>query len=201
MSDVLKFGKKVFTSSVVGATMLWSVGVSALLPAVANAAVCPALASGDMVKVSGKAAIYSVDKMNKILYFPSGDEFKSWSGLSATAPNQYAGYVTITQECFDSLAVPSAYPGGVNYRAGSYVVKRPSSDQLYVVLPGNSLAKISVTDAKALYGATYKVMTVADAFWPHYVNRGADVAGTVHEGMLVSKDGKTWYVASGNVLR
>ena len=201
MSDVLKFGKKVFTVSVVGTTMLWSVGVSALLPAVAIAAVCPTLAAGDMIKVGSKPAIYSVNKDGKVLYFPSGDEFKSWSGLSATAANQYAGYVSVTQDCFDSLAVPSAYPGAVNYRAGSYVVKRPSSDQLYVVLPGNSLAKVSVTDAKALYGTNYKVMTVADAFWPHYVNRGADVAGTVHEGMLVSNAGKTWYVAAGGALR
>src|SRR3989344_1163418 len=201
MSDVLKFGKKVFTASVVGTTMLWSVGVSALLPAVAIAADCPTLAAGDMIKVGSRPAIYSVNKMNQVLYFPSGDEFKSWTGLSATAPNQYAGYISVTQACFDSLAVPSAYPGAVNYRAGSYVVKRPSSDQLYVVLPGNSLAKVSTTDAKALYGTNYKVMTVQDAFWPHYTMRGADVAGTVHEGMLVSKDGKTWYVDAGMKLR
>lgn len=201
MNDVLKFGKKVFTVGVVSSTMLWSLGVAALLPAVANAAVCPTLVAGDMIKVSGRAAIYSVNTAGKVLYFPSGDEFKSWTGLSATAANQYAGYITVTQDCFDSLSVPSTYPGAVNFRAGSYVVKRPSSDQLYVVLPGNSLAKISMTDAKALYGATFKTMTVQDAFWPHYVNRGADVAGTVHEGMLISNAGKTWYVASGNVLR
>lgn len=196
MTEVLKFGKKIFTASVVGATMLWSVGVSALLPAVANAAVCPTLAAGDMIKVSGKPAIYSVNKDMKVLYFPSGDEFKSWN-----VNNSYGGYVTVTQDCFDSLPVPSSYPGAVNYRAGSYVVKRPSSDQLYVVLPGNTLSKISSANAAALYGASYKVMTVADAFWPHYTNRGADNAGMVHEGMLVNKDGKTWYVAAGNVLR
>src|SRR3989339_767641 len=196
MTDVLKSVKKIFTVSVVGATMSWSVGVSALLPMVASAAVCPTLAAGDMIKVSGKAAIYSVDKMNKVLYFPSGDEFKSWN-----ENNSYGGYVTVTQECFDSLAVPSAYPGAVNYRPGSYVVKRPSSDQLYVVLPGNKLSKVTPADAALLYGASYKVMTVADAFWPHYVLRGADIAGMVHEGMLVSNDGKTWYVDAANVLR
>ncbi len=201
MSDVLKFGKKVFTVSVVGTTMLWSLGVAALLPAVANAAVCPTLNAGDMIKVSGHAAIYSVNAAGKVLYFPSGDEFKSWSGLSATAANQYAGYMTVTQDCFDSLSVPSSYPGAVNYRPGSYVVKRPSSDQLYVVEPGNKLAKVSLADANALYGVGHKTMTVADAFWPHYVNRGADVAGAVTEGMLVSNGGMTWYVDSGNVLR
>jgi hypothetical protein len=200
MNNVLKSVKKIFTVSVVGATMLWSVGAPSLV-SVASAAVCPTLSAGDMVKVSGRAAIYSVNKTNQIMYFPSGDEFKSWSGLSATAPNQYAGYTTITQACFDSLAVPAAYPGAVNFRAGSYVVKRPSSDQLYVVEPGNKLAKISSADANALYGTGHKVMTVADAFWPHYVNRGADLAGTVHEGLLVSKDGKTWYVDAGMVLR
>ncbi|MEK7131141.1 MAG: hypothetical protein AAB797_00190, partial [Patescibacteria group bacterium] len=196
MSDVLKFGKKVFTASVVGTTMLWSVGVSALLPAVAIAAVCPTLAAGDMVKVSGFPAIYSVNKDMKVMYFPSGDEFKSWN-----VNESYGGYVTVTQACFDSLPVPSAYPGAVNYRAGSWVVKRPSSDQLYVVLPGNSLAKISMADAKTLYGASFKAKVVADAFWPHYTMRGPDVAGTVHEGMLVSNAGKTWYVDAGNMLK
>jgi len=196
MTDVLKLGKRIFTIGVVVTTIMWSLGVVSLASTVANAASCPTLSAGNMIKVTGKAAIYAVNNASKVLYFPSGDEFKSWN-----VNNTYGGYISVTQECFDSLSVPSTYPGGVNYRPGSYVVKRPSSDQLYVVEPGNTLAKISVTDAKALYGATYKVMTVADPFWPHYVNRGADIAGLAHEGMLVSKDSKTWYVAAGNVLR
>ena len=145
MPNVLKSVKKIFTVGVVGTTMLWAVGVSSLLPAgIASAAVCPTLNAGDMIKVSGKPAIYSVNKDNKVLYFPSGDEFKSWN-----ENNSYGGYVTVTQACFDSLSVPNTYPGAVNYRAGSYVVKRPSSDQLYAVLPGNTLAKISGADAAA----------------------------------------------------
>ncbi|MEK7680978.1 MAG: hypothetical protein AAB348_02960 [Patescibacteria group bacterium] len=162
----------------------------------ATAAGCPTLGSGDMVKVTGKPAIYSVNKDLKILYFPSGDEFKSWNSVET-----YGGYKSITQACFDALPVPSTYPGAVNFRPGSYVVKRPSSDQLYVVQPGNTLAKISAADAVALYGAAYKVMTVADPFWPHYVNRGPDVVARSHQGMLVSKDSKTWYVDAGDVLR
>ncbi|MDD4477245.1 MAG: hypothetical protein PHY40_03785 [Patescibacteria group bacterium] len=204
MNDVFKAGKKVFTVGVVFATILWSVGVAALVPAVAVAeGVCPTLVAGDMIKVTGKPAIYAVDNNLKVLYFPSGDEFKSWR------PNEtYGGYISITQECYDSLPVPSAYPGAVNFRPGSYIVKRPSSDQLYVVEPNNTLAKITVEAAKALYGTNYKVMTVADAFWPHYIhqpsngNGGADVTSAVaHPGMLVKVNNVNYYVDSDSKLR
>jgi len=196
MSDIIKLGKKIFTVGVVATTIFWSVGVATLVPAVANAAdsSCPTLVAGDMVKVTGKPAIYAVNNDLKVLYFPSGDEFKSWRPT-------YGGYKSITQACFDSLAVPSAYPGAVNYRPGSYVVKRPSSDQLYVVEPGNTLAKITVAAAKALYGTNYKVMTVQDAFWPHYVNRAADVTeAKVVPGMTVKNGGTTYYVNTDNTL-
>ena len=202
MTDVLKSVKKIFTVSVVGATVAWALGLAAFVaPAVANAAVCPAFVSGDNIKVTGRAAIYAVDNLNHVRYYPSGDEWKSWTEKSATAANQYEGYISVTQECFDSLSVPSTYPGAVNFRPGSYVLKRVSSDKLYVVEPGNTLAEISPADATALYGSNYRVMTIQDAFWPHYVNRGVTVAGKVHEGMLVSSEGKTWYVAANNVVR
>lgn len=198
MTDVLKLGKKIFTVGVVATTIFWSVGVAALVPAVANAAAdCPTLSAGDMVKVSGKPAIYALNNSLQVLYFPSGDEFKSW-----TIDNKYSGYKTVSQACFDSLAVPSTYPGGVNYRPGTYVLKRASSDQLYVVEPNNTLAKITTEAAKALYGSTFKAVTIADAFWPHYVNRGSDITeAKAHEGMLVKNNNKTYYVDAGNTLR
>ncbi|MDD2758206.1 MAG: hypothetical protein PHD72_02420 [Patescibacteria group bacterium] len=187
--------KRVFTFSVVASTIMWSVGVAALIPSVAQGATCPTLAAGDMVKVTGKAAIYAVNNDLKVLYFPSGDEFKSWRPT-------YGGYISITQECFDSLSVPTAYPGAVNYHPGSYVVKRPSSDQLYVVEPSNTLAKITAAAATTLYGAGYKVMTVADTFWPHYVSRGSDIStGIAHPGFLAKVDGVTYYVDSDSKLR
>lgn len=158
---------------------------------------CPVIKAGDMVKVQGRPAIYAVDKNFLILYFPSGDEFKSWN-----SDDKYGGYTTVSQTCFDDLKVPKAYPGAINFRPGSYVVKRASSSQLYVVLPGNKLAKITSAAAKALYGNFFKAFVVTDPFWPHYVKRGADVAeGKPHEGMIVSNSGKNWYVAAGNILR
>lgn len=196
---MLKLAKKVLTVGVTFTTLFVSVlggAFYAFLPTAANAdSVCPTLNPGDLIKVKGKPAIYSVNNQSKVLYFPSGDEFKSWN-----VGENYGGYVTITQPCFDSLQVPATYPGAVNFRPGSGVVKRPSSDQLYVVEPGNMLAKIDPATATALYG-NYKVMTVADPFWPHYVNRGPDVTGpAAHPGMLLSYNGKTWYV-DGNNLR
>lgn len=199
MSDVLKLGKKILSISVTFTTVLWSLGFAAFVPAaVANAATCPTLASGDMLKVKGMAAIYSVDSNGKVLYFPSGDEFKSWN-----ANEKYSGYVTVDQACFDSLPLPSAAPLGVNFRPGAAVIKRPSSTQLYVVEPNNMKAKITPEAAKALYGANYKVVTVADVFWTNYGNSmGADVTeAKAHPGMLVSNGGKNWYVDADGKLR
>lgn len=198
MSNVLKLGKKVLTVSTVFTTILWSIGVVSLVPAVAQAASCPTFSSGDMVKVSGHPAIYSVDSSGKLLYFPSGDEFKSWN-----VNDVYSGYTTISQDCFDALPVPSQAPYGVNFRPGSYVVKRASSDQLYVVEPNNMLAKITPEAADALYGKTRKTFTIADVFWPNYGNtRGADVTEAIaHPGMLVSNGGKTYYVDASSKLR
>lgn len=157
---------------------------------------CPALSSGDMVKVSGKPAIYVVNRFNKIMYFPSGDEYKSWNEGEG-----YGGYITVTQDCFDNgLNVPNTPPAGVNYRPGSYVIKKENTSQLYVVLPNNTIAKISDADAKALYGTNYRVMTIKFIFWSNYINTGADISGKVHNGMLVRNDGKVWYV-DGNTLR
>lgn len=197
--------KRTFTFSVVVTTILWSVGVAALIPSVAQgSSVCPTLAAGDMVKVTGKPAIYAIRGDLKVLYFPSGDEFKSWRPT-------YGGYISITQECFDSLPVPSNYPAAVNFHPGSYLVKRPSSDQLYVVLPNNTKAKISQTLANSLYGTNAysdgvgaKVMTVSDVFWPHYVNDAAEITEVkVHPGMLFKVAGQdaTWYVDAENKLR
>lgn len=156
---------------------------------------CPSLQAGDMIKVVGKPAIYALNNDLKVLYFPSGDEFKSWR-------ENYGGYISITQECYDSLPVPTTYPAAVNFRPGSYVVKKASADQLYVVEPNNTLAKITPAAAETLYGADYKVMSVADVFWPHYINRGTDVAAAVpHPGMLVKSGLTTYYVDFGNKMR
>jgi len=69
MTDVLKYGKKAFTWSVVVLTILWSVGVSTLVPLVANAT-SPTLVAGDLFKVVGVTSVYLVTSDLKAVYFP-----------------------------------------------------------------------------------------------------------------------------------
>ncbi len=193
MTNVLKLTKKIFTVGVVATTIVWSLGVAALVPGVANAATCPTLSAGEMVKVAGKAAIYVLDNNLKPRYFDNGDVFKSWRPT-------YGGYTTITMDCLDSLGMAAMPPFGVTYHPGSYVVRSASSDQLYVVRPNNVLSKITPALATTLYGTGYKVMTISVQDWPNYSRTGADITeAKAHEGMLVKNGGKTWYVGAGTL--
>lgn len=178
-------------------TVMFMSGI--LQPISSHAAVgnssCPStLKPGDMVKVTGKPAIYVISSDSRLLYFPDGNVFKSWRPT-------YGGYTRINQACLDSIPIPTAFPSGVNFRPGSYVVKRPSSDQLYVVEPNNTLAKISPQIANALYGTGHATITISDVVWPNYVNRGPDVTATrPHPGMLIRTGGKIYYVESNNTF-
>lgn len=153
---------------------------------------CPTLAGGQMIRVEGRSSIYVVNNKGEFLYMPNGDVFKSWN-----SDEKYAGYYTLlSQACFDQQEkTPKSFPAGINFRPGSYVIKRSSSNQLYVVLPHNTIAKITPEAAKALYGATFKPMVIADYDWSNYVNRTADITtARPHDGMLVRNAGKIWYV-------
>lgn len=185
---------------VVMTTILWSLGVATLVPSVANAAdaSCPTLVAGDLIKVSGKPAIYALDNNLNYRYFPDGDVFKSWN--SDESYSKY--YKTITQACFDSLAQPAAAPYHVFYRAGSYLVKYLSSDTLYVVGLGNKLHPITDAAAKAIFGTNYTWKTIGLSEWPLYTKDTVTITeATVYPGALVKVDGKTYFVDEGKVLR
>ncbi|HRY36488.1 MAG TPA: hypothetical protein P5230_01230 [Candidatus Magasanikbacteria bacterium] len=192
--------KKIFTMGVVMTTILWSLGVATLVPSVANAmdTSCPTLVAGDMIKVSGKPAIYVLDNNLKYRYFSDGDVFKSWNADEAYS--KY--YKTISQACFDSLMQPAAAPYHVFYRNGSEVVKYLSSDTLYVVGLNNVLYPITDAAAKAIFGATYKVKIIGLSEWPYYTKDTTTITeASVYPGALVKVDGKTYFVDTGKVLR
>ncbi len=190
-----KLGTKILNVVTTFAVTVVFSGLNLFVPLAANAAVCPTLNPGDMIKVSGKPAIYVVNNQTQVQYFPSGYVFKSWRPT-------YGGYTTVSMACFDSLALPTNPPYGVNFAPGSYVIKRGSSDQLYVVLPGNVKAKITPEAAKALYGNFYQPQVINDEFWPNYTKLGTDITeGKAHPGMVVSNGGKNWYVDVDGKLR
>ncbi len=185
---------------VVMTTIVWSLGVATLVPSVVSAAdaSCPTLVAGDLIKVSGKPAIYALDNNLNYRYFPDGDVFKSWN-----ADESYSKYYkTISQACFDSLAQPAQAPYHVFYRAGSYLVKYLSSDTLYVVSLNNKLIPITDAAAKAIFGTNYTWKTIGLSEWPLYTKDTTTITeATVYPGMLVKADGKTYFVDEGKVLR
>lgn len=197
MQNLKKFGKKLFTMSVVSMTVAWSVGLSAFVPAgAALAAPCPELEAGDLFKVSGNAAVYMVDSTGKRRFFPTELQYKTWFA-------NFSGITTIGQECVESYAAG----GSVNFRPGSYLVKSLISPSVYAVGPNNTLHKLpDEATAMALYGSnwTSKIVHTNDVFMGGYVGGfGAPVAAsTPHNGMLIKKAGEsTVYYVWDNVLK
>lgn len=169
--------------------------VLAFAPAVSLAAVdpsCPTLSSGDEVKVVGRPAIYLVDNEGKIRAITNGDVYKTYKST-------YGGYKSIGGACLNSLPQPTQFPSIMTYRPGAVVVRYTAdpTGQLYVVEPGNALAKISLADARTLHGANFRVREISLIDWPHYINRRADVAGKAYPGMTIrtpATGSKVWYV-------
>lgn len=191
------YTKRSLTTLVLMASMLvWGVQVS---PSFALPTTCPGnLMVGDEVKVPGKPAIYVLDGSLKPRYFFSGYVYKSFK-------SNYGGYKSVTQECLLGLGSPNTAPFGITYRPGSYVVKRSGESQLYAVLPGNSLAKITDSTARVLHGSNYSVRTLDDREWIDYTCKKGDVSSNkVYPGMTfkVSSDtSKVWYVDNSSRLR
>lgn len=166
---------------------------------------CPTLQPGDLFSVCGQTAIthYIIDPQGEVMYFPNGtnnDVFESWR-------DNEEGLITISQSCFDSLWVPVMYPGGVNYRPGSYVVKRIGNNpQLYVILPNNTLAPISAQVVSELCvpadvgGVGCEPVEIADVFWPSFIRRAPEITvPRVYPGMLfVIGTGTTVYYTDVN---
>ncbi len=194
MNDVLKFGKKLFTASVVGVTIAWSMGLAALVPSVAQAATCPELEPGDLFKASSASAVYYLTADWKRAYFPHEDVFKSWN-------LNFNDVVTVSGDCL--FTYPAATPAGISYRAGSRLIKLTDANAVFAITPGNKIVQIgSESVAAALYGSAWAkvVRDVSPFHWSNY----SDTQTTwneskPHDGMLVKKTGETtvYHVKSG----
>jgi hypothetical protein len=200
MTNAIRLGKKTFTWSVVVMTILWSMGVAALVPTVVNAqAACPTLEAGDLFKVPNNSAVYLLNADMERLYFPHATVYKTWY-------EDYSGVVEIPNTCVDAYPAPSSAPFGVNYRPGSTLVKVQISPSVYVVETGNKKSKLgSEAVARSLYGDNWasKVMDIADVFWPNYTTTGDEITEAVpHNGMLVKTSGSSnvYHVVDGELV-
>ncbi|MFA7245311.1 MAG: hypothetical protein WC070_04000 [Candidatus Magasanikbacteria bacterium] len=200
MNDVLKFGKKLFTFSVVAMTMVWSVGLAALAPVVAHAeGECPTVEAGDLVKVAGKASVYVISSDLKRQVIPNESVFYTWY-------KDFSGVVTIPETCLAQFPLASRM---LTFREGSMLVKSAEAARVFAILPGGELSHIlSEQVAISLYGSNWNqsavLRTLPDTELMSYIETSKQIStATLHEGMLVKKSGTTdvYSVMSGKLYK
>lgn len=153
MSDVLRFGKKLFTWSVVAMTIAWSVGLSALVPAGNAQAATVAVSdvdAGDLIKLADQTAVYYVNEDMERMYFAFGWLYKTWFA-------NFDGIKTLAAGTDLDAHFPPASRGAVSPRPGSCeAMKSPASPAVYVVSFDGVRHKLaSEAAAVALCGASW----------------------------------------------
>lgn len=154
--------RKALTSTVVVATIAWSMGLSALTASAATPA------SGSLIKAS-LPTVYYLGADNKRYVFPNQDTYKTWYA-------DFSGVQTITDA--ELAALPLG--GNVTFRPGVMLVKITTDPKTYAVSKGGVLRWIKTeAAAQALYGSTWNKMVkdVADSFFTNYT-MGSDIASS-----------------------
>jgi hypothetical protein len=161
---------------------------------------CPELNPGDIFVTTPSSSEPDKFIMNsdmEVMYFPDYTAVGADDTVFLTWRETAEGLPFVSEDCLDTLTFSPDYPAGVNPRPGSYVIRQPDSDQLYVTLPDNTRAEITPEAAATLYGtpafeggADDSFQTVPDAFWPNLVNTAPDITeAMVHPGMIFKAEG------------
>ncbi len=187
MNDVIKLGKKAFTWSVVVMTIVWSVGLSALVPAgQVNAAADPAdVEAGDLIKLEGSAAVYTVTTDMERMFHTNSEFFHTWYADFSGVKELAAG------TDLDAL-FPPADPGAVAPRPGSILVKTTASPRVYAITCGNERRHLAdEAAAAALYGDNWAnlVRDVPDYIMSLYTLGDELDGATPHCGMVILTEG------------
>lgn len=189
MTNVIRLSKKAFTWSVIALTIAWSMGIAAFVPTTAHAAT---LSAGDLIRIEGNSAVYLLNADLERMYFPNADVYYTWyedfSGVNVVSPAEASAY---------QLA-----DNGVNYRAGSRLVKMTDLPTVYAVGSGNMLHPLATGEvAVGLYGANWgSILRDLPAYWFTNYEVGAEITEVVpHDGMLVSEvgDDTVYFVSNG----
>ncbi|HNP75015.1 MAG TPA: hypothetical protein PKL09_01475 [bacterium] len=184
--------RKLLTYSVVVATIVWSLGLAAVVP-LATAAYSPS--AGDKIKTANNPAVYYIDSEGKRHLF--SNEVTYWTWYSGTWANQ--GIKTISQDDFDNLGIGN----NVTARPGVSLIKFENSPKAYAVTPGAIIRHLEdEAAAKALYGDNWlkKIITIQNAFETNYVKGDALTASSdMPDGSLVKYEGSEdiYYIEDG----
>ncbi|MFA6593778.1 MAG: hypothetical protein WCT16_00825 [Candidatus Buchananbacteria bacterium] len=183
--------KKFLTYSVVVATIAWSMGVSAVLPAAA--AYTPA--DGDLIKTASYSAVYYVTGGKKYL-FVNRVTYTTWSNAVGDANNNFAGLKVISQSEFDALPLG----GNITARQGVNLIKFDNSGLVYAVAPGSKLCKLVDSAAQtALYGSAAPIV-IQSSFEANYTKDATcDLTATSKypDGTLLKSGSDYYYVEGG----
>ena len=157
------------------------------------APLCPVISPGDDIKVAGKSTLYYVDTNLTYRYYPSMDVYRSWNGTRTP-------YKVVPAECLANLKPPTSFPLAINFRPGSTVVKKQNTDQLFVIIPGNTLMPISSSTAHSLYKTEPSI--ISNQEWPNYLHfTSALKETTVPPGMLFTNNKKNYWVNPQGVVQ
>ncbi len=188
MVNILKRGKRIFTISVIVATV-FSMSLLAL-PFYAQAAT---LSAGDLIKAS-QPAVYYYASDGKRYVFPNETTYFSWY------PN-FNGVKTITDDELAAISIG----GNIVMRPGTNLVKITTDPKVYAVGPDGTLHWVdSETRAMTLYGPSWAsmVVDVPDAFFTNYTV-GSALTSNVHpDGTLFRMQGDSnTYLAENGMKR
>ena len=145
-------------------------------------AVKASASAGDLIKMSGNAAVYYLGADGKRYVFPNSTTYNSWYA-------DFSGVVTIPATELQSYLLG----GNIVMRPGTKMVKITTDPSVYAVEPNGVLRKIqSEAQAAALYGTNWNkmIVDVADSYFTNYTIAATPLAnGSVPAGSLVKNAG------------
>ncbi len=187
MTHALRMGRRVLTMGVVGATIVWSIGLATLVSPLSG----EAAAAGDLIKGSLPAVYYNGGD-GKRYVFPNEKTFKTW----------YADFSSV-KSLSDAEIAAIPIGGNVVYRGGTRLVKIQSDPKVYAVEPSGKLRWVeSEAVASALYGSGWatRVDDVPDVFFSDYTpSASLSSAAAYPAGSLLKNTGSadTYLINAG----
>jgi len=144
-------------------------------------AVKASASAGDLIKMSGNAAVYYLGADGKRYVFPNSTTYFSWY-------SDFSGVVTIPATELQGYMLG----GNIVMRPGTELVKITTDPSVYAVEPNGVLRKIqSEAQASGLYGTNWNkhIVDVADSYFTNYTIGTALADGQIPAGSLVMNAG------------